>query len=1222
MASPPAVLDHALGRTVLDGIHRGALTSRLLRRLLCVAVVVVSVPAAAQVVCPGGAKTWTGATSNNWRTASNWSPAGVPGAGANICFSTPNPTPAVAGGPPPRLGTIYVLAGTNLTLTSAGGALFLAGGIQSDGTFTFAGSRRILVSGAQTWALGSSSGTINWPVTFQSAVTLSGAGDLTLAGAIAGPGGLTKTSAGTLLLGAAGSTHSGGITVNAGILLVNGTLTGEGAVAINAGATLAGNGTLRSSLITVANGGVYRPGSGVSGTLSTNALTLNNASALNFTVGTSTTRGAVTGNLTLNGTLNITAGTGFGQGTYTLFTATGAITNNSLTLGTVPAGFSYDYQVSGGSVLLKVGPPATAVELVKLAAVSGAGTTEVSWEAGSEIRNLGYRVHREEGGQRREVSGLIAGSALRASFDPVAGRNYSFVDSGGRSGTRYWLEAIDVKGKSQWFGPVEARGGRLSAVRSSALVTNLGPSALLAGTDSDGRPVDPPGLDRAWRDRNLTAQWVVAASSGAVKLLVRRDGVYRVGAEQLFAAGLPVGTPLGSLQLWAGGRLIAFRVRSADGMTLQQGDALEFFGQAADTRYTDTRVYWVTHGLGPPAFIVPAPVGEAVGTVTSFLETLEVRERTLHISALQNPETDGFFGPPIIGATPAVRIFSTPALDVLAPDAATLEVSVQGLTDGPHTLDVVVNGVGVGTIQSDDQDVGTASFSIPPGTLSPGDNTVSLVGRTSGEIALELSQRLTYPRLYAFSGPLRFTVSAGDQVQLTGADAAGAHVLDITSALRPSEVGRVTSPGGAILTAPGTGTRILYAYRDEDVLAPVVVTDVPSSWHAAQDADLIILGPRLLLPSLQPLADQRTREGLKVVLVDVEDVYDEFSAGEKDAMALRSFLANAVQRWSTPPRFVLLAGAATYDPRGWLGHPELDQVPTLVVPTRYLQTASDDALVGVRGARIPDVAIGRLPASTAGDMDSVVAKILGRRLPGPEDGLLLVSDRAGTVPFSTASAEVRSALPGWRAQAVVRGDDDSATHAALLDALRAGPIAVDYQGHGAEDFWAGRILASTDADALARSGSTSLVVAATCLNAYFLDIGRESLGAALLRTPEGGAWGVWASSALTLPTDHAVLSETLLSSALDEGKTLGEATLAAKQAVTDPDVRATFHLLGDPSARAVAQKSPGLSISARSSSAPGCSTSGTGTASAAVLLVVGLWLASSRRHGAVTVRHC
>jgi autotransporter-associated beta strand protein len=1171
------------------------MTSRLYR-IGFLMLVLAATPAAAQVTCPGGSKTWVGAAGGLWNTATNWSPNGAPGAGGNACFNTLNPSPTLPGGNT-AVGGIYILSGTNLTVTGGAttGNFRIATSLNADGTFTFTGgSAALRMNVAQTWFVSSSGNAVTWPMN--------------------GGGRLTKTGSGSVIFSGTNSTHNGGFTISAGELRFNGSYANnEGTVTVASGATLSGSGALTAA-VTVNAGGNYSPGSGGAGTLSTLGLTLNNTSAVNVTVGTSATQGAVTGALLLDGVLNITAGTGLAQGTYTIFTATGAITNNNLVLGTFPTGFSYDYQVSGASVLLKVGPPATAVDLVKVEAVGGADATEVTWEAGTEIRNLGYRVYREESGQPVPVSGLIAGSALRASFDPVAGRNYSFVDSAGRPGARYWIESIDVNGASQWSAPVQTQAGALSGLRTSALVAHLGLSpALLARAGPDGQPADPAGLNRAWRSPSLLDQWKVAASSGAVKLLVQQDGVYRVSADQLFAAGFPVGTPLASLQLWAGGRLVGFRAVAADGSTLRPGDGLEFFGQATDTRYTGTRVYWVTHGLGAPSLIGAARPTNASALATSFLETLEVRERSLHISSPAYIGTDGFFGKPIFGTQPLNRIFSTTALDLTASDTSTLEVSVQGLTFGPHTLDVRVNGTSVGTLSGANQEVATANFTLPPGTLIAGDNTVTLVGESGTEVALELSQRLTYPRLYAFNGPLRFTATAGSRVELVGASSSDLHVLDITSAIGPSAVSTTPSSGGASLTVAGSGNRILYGYRDEDVLTPTIVADVPSSWHASRGADLIIVGPRSLLPSLQPLADQRTRDGLTVAVVDIQDVYDEFSAGEKDATALRSFLAETVQRWSVPPRFVLLAGAATYDPRGWLGHPEADQVPTILIATRYLETASDDALVTFDSSGFPALAIGRLPLSTSGDMDAAVAKILGRKLGGADGSLLLVRDRDGAIDFSAASAEVQTALAGWNAQEVVRGADDTATHAALLTALKAGPVAVDYQGHGAEVLWNGRVLSTTDVTALAGSGSTSLVVAATCLNAYFIDIGIESLGSALLRTPAGGAWGVWASSALTLPTEHALLSKTLLSSALDSGKTLGEATLDAKHAVTDPEVRATFHLLGDPSASAVATKSSPLTVPPTTHSTAGCGVPGAPAAWLAPLVLAVLAFSGRRR---------
>ncbi len=404
-------------------------------------------------------------------------------------------------------------------------------------------------TGGATWRVRNVAQTLTGSFTLNAAGTIDTGTDLTIAGILAGSGALTKNGAGSLILSPGVDTHNGGIAVNAGTLVANGTLTGEGTVSINNGGGVAGSGTLVSGTgpITVANGGRYTPGSGGTGTLATNDLSLSDTSELTFTVGTPTTSGSITGALILDGTLNITQGAGFAQGTYTIFTTTGGVTNNSLRLGAVPTGFSYDYQVSGNNVLLKVGPAPTAVELVKMDAVSDGNSTEVTWEAGTELRNIGYRLHREENGRRREVSGLIAGSALRAGFDPVAGRNYAFTDSSGRWGARYWVEAIDLTGKSQWFGPIDVRRGTTSGrtLRSAALVANLGGGAVVMSAGPMARQVDPSGLVRSWRDRSLEAQWDVAASSGAVKLLVRQDGVYRVGADQLLRAGLLPGTPLG-----------------------------------------------------------------------------------------------------------------------------------------------------------------------------------------------------------------------------------------------------------------------------------------------------------------------------------------------------------------------------------------------------------------------------------------------------------------------------------------------------------------------------------------------------------------------------------------------------------------------------------------------------------------------------------------------------
>src|SRR5271155_1133232 len=76
-------------------------------------------------------------------------------------------------------------------------------------------------------------------------------------------------------------------------------------------------------------------------------LTLNSGSISNYELGTPNIVGGgvndlviVNGNLTLAGTLNVANAGGFGSGVYRLFNYSGSLTNDGLTLNTVPAGFT------------------------------------------------------------------------------------------------------------------------------------------------------------------------------------------------------------------------------------------------------------------------------------------------------------------------------------------------------------------------------------------------------------------------------------------------------------------------------------------------------------------------------------------------------------------------------------------------------------------------------------------------------------------------------------------------------------------------------------------------------------------------------------------------------------------------------------------------------------------------------------------------------------------
>ena len=153
---------------------------------------------------------------------------------------------------------------------------------------------------------------------------------------------LTKSGTGTLILTGT-STYSGLTDVQGGLLSVRGTLSNS-AVQVESGATLGGTGTINGA-VTVSSGGILSPGNSGAGTLTVGSLVLNSGSVSNFELGPAGVVGggvndlvAVTGNLTLAGTLNITDLGGFGTGVYRLFNYGGTLTNNGMTIGTVPGG--------------------------------------------------------------------------------------------------------------------------------------------------------------------------------------------------------------------------------------------------------------------------------------------------------------------------------------------------------------------------------------------------------------------------------------------------------------------------------------------------------------------------------------------------------------------------------------------------------------------------------------------------------------------------------------------------------------------------------------------------------------------------------------------------------------------------------------------------------------------------------------------------------------------
>jgi hypothetical protein len=303
-----------------------------------------------------------------------------------------------------------------------------------------------------------------------------------------------------------------------------------------------------------------------------------------------------------------------------------------------------------------------------------------------------------------------------------------------------------------------------------------------------------------------------------------------------------------------------------------------------------------------------------------------------------------------------------------------------------------------------------------------------------------------------------------------------------------------------------------------------------------------------------------------------QDCYDEFSYGAKDPSALKNFIRRSLNSWQKPPRFPLLVGDATFDPRNYLGLGDFDFVPTKFVDTAYLKTASDDWYVA-GDDDLPVFPIGRLPVQTLSDAETVVSKIVGHEQVGPAEAwrknVLLVGDSNDSFNFQGATTQLTALLPGGtQVSKIFRGQsDDATTSALLLNMLNKGQGLVNYFGHGSVELWDGNLLTSEATAKLTNQYRLPFVIAMTCLNGYFQDVYTVSLAKAMLLSSGGGAVAVWASSGLSAPDGQAPMDLAVIDYLFEKATRLGEATLAAKQKMSDPDIRHTWIFFGDPATK-------------------------------------------------------
>ncbi|MDI6809594.1 MAG: C25 family cysteine peptidase [Candidatus Eisenbacteria bacterium] len=351
--------------------------------------------------------------------------------------------------------------------------------------------------------------------------------------------------------------------------------------------------------------------------------------------------------------------------------------------------------------------------------------------------------------------------------------------------------------------------------------------------------------------------------------------------------------------------------------------------------------------------------------------------------------------------------------------------------------------------------------------------------------------------------------------------------------------------------------------------------------------------------TLSPLVWLRQQKGQQVEQVKISEVVDEFGSGDR---GLRDFLRYAYWNWSPRPQYVFLVGDVS------------DTVSAQVPTHRFAPYFSyggkaiwDDWLVCVDDTTdvIPDMALGRLPASTREQVTAYVSKVFNYELdcasaPWKKRVLFLGNDTSGTHTVNDAIlvrnqvAEALGIVNGfaygpWQRTTLIHSDcgfDDPFgfyCHTSAMELFNQGQsivcaIGVMSSERSLEQFIRSGYLGPSDPQ---NTQMPSIVLGMSChlarfdVDSIFVDRGGELVKDVILADrflfPQTAGAVAWfgATGATQLHANGWLLNEVLSRIVRSYDVPLGRVFLDAKKAAFEnypweEDVFKEYVLLGDP----------------------------------------------------------
>lgn len=559
----------------------------------------------------------------------------------------------------------------------------------------------------------------------------------------------------------------------------------------------------------------------------------------------------------------------------------------------------------------------------------------------------------------------------------------------------------------------------------------------------------------------------------------------------------------------------------------------------------------------------------------------------------------------------------------LKSETASLTLVAASVPVAPSSFSVSVNGSPIGsmpisTASGADLRVGTSSFPFVPSKSSleitlTYNRSSSLSKGYLDYIAVQAVCPLSFSGgQLCFNNGRYMSGNAVSQYQLSNASSS-VRVWEVTD---PSQTVQLSgSLNGSVyrFVCADTCFRQFVAFDGSSYKSVSTVGRVSNqNLHGAESqVDMIIVAHPDFVSQAERLASVRRQEqGLSVKIVTPAQIYNEFSSGAQDPVAIRDYMKMIYEKSNgTYPQYLLLFGRPSYDYRGRVSGTQIF-VPNYQRPLNGTISEgmfrSNDDFFGIlddgEGAYshgLVDVSVGRFPVSSASQANLAVQLstnyTASRNLVSSTSSQVsnladwrnvfcFVADD-GDQNEHLNSAEACAAIvqsenktinlekiycDAYVQQSNVGGQRYPGVNAAINDRMDRGALFFTYVGHSGKDGWAHeRILEYTDISNWNNTYNQSVIMTLSCDFGWY-DRPSLSPAEACFFNPDGGAAALITTSRVAYGGSNASYARKLFTriftSVNGRKRTLGEMNRQAKNDFGgNSDAISMFFLLGDPS---------------------------------------------------------